>query len=92
MPDVPVGADDPMPDPAALDAALHQALNDFSDPAGFFSLAEDPDRLDSELQERYVGMSAEEAASTAVRNGITESGCFAFHINRLTALITSPIG
>ena len=45
-------------------------------PAGFFSLAEDPDRLDSELQERYVGMSAEDAASAVVRDGITEIRVF----------------
>jgi hypothetical protein len=71
-----MGADDPITDPAALDAAVRQALNDFKDPAGFFSLAEDPNRLDSELQERYVGMSAEEAASAAVRDGITEIRVF----------------
>ena len=76
MPDVPVGANDPIAGPGALDAAVRQAPNDFRDPAGFFRLAEDPERLDSELQERYVGMSAEEAASAAVRNGITEIRVF----------------
>jgi len=67
MPDVPMDANDPITDPAILDALI-----EFKDPAGFFSLAQDPDRLDSELQERYVGMSAEDAASAAVRDGITE--------------------
>jgi hypothetical protein len=73
MSDLPEGTDDPTTDPEALEAAIFEALNDFKDPAGFFSLAEDPEQLDSESQKHYVGMSAEEAAS-AVRNGSLKSG------------------
>jgi hypothetical protein len=77
MPDVPMGANEPMTDPAILDSLI-----EFKDPAGFFSLAQDPDRLDSELQERYVGMSAEDAASAAVRDGITEIRVFRLPFDR----------
>jgi hypothetical protein len=76
MSDDPIGENDQIAEPATIDAAVREALNDFKDPAGFFSLAEDPDRLDSELQERYVGMSAEDAASAAIRDGITEIRVF----------------
>ena len=78
----PVGQNDEIADVAILDAAVRQALNDFKDPAGFFSLAEDPDRLDSELQERYVGMSAEDAASAAIRDGITNIRVFRLPFDR----------
>jgi hypothetical protein len=77
MPDVPRGANDPITDPAILDALI-----DFKDPAGFFSPAQDPDRLDSELQELYVGMSAEDAASAAVGDGITEIRVFRLPFDR----------
>ena len=82
VPVEPMGQDDEVADPATLDAAVRQALSDFKDPAGFFSLAEDPDHLDSELQRRYVGMNVEDAASTAIRDGITEIRVFRLPFNR----------
>jgi hypothetical protein len=83
MPGDSMGQDDEVADAATLDVAISQALHDFKDPAGFFSLAEDPDRLDSELQERYVGMSAEDAASAAIRDGITQIRVFRLPLTTL---------
>jgi len=48
----------------------------------FSAWAQDPDRLDAELQERYAGMSAEDAASAAVRDGITEIRVFRLPFDR----------
>ena len=73
----------PPPSQATIEAALRElALNDVKDPGGFFGLAGDPDRLDSELQERYVGMSAEDAASAAIRVGITNIRVFRLPFHR----------
>jgi len=82
VPAEPLGPDDQIADQPAFDAAVLDALIDFKDPAGFFSLAENPGRLDSELQQRYVGMSAEDAASVAIRDGITEIRVFRLPFDR----------
>ena len=74
MADEPIGGHDEIANPLTLDAAAREALDGgfvgVVPDTGFFSLSDDPDWLDPELQRRYVGMREDRAASAAEQTGI----------------------